>query len=353
MTSDPLKNLSLTAALPEELAAAFIAAGQPKFRGGQVFSWIHSHGVADPEAMTNLPKDLRGLLEEAGLKWRAETGQVLTSKDGTRKIEICLEDGAAVETVLIPDRDKLTQCVSSQVGCAVKCAFCRSGCLGLSRNLSAAEIIAQVHLARAHHYEGEKLRNVVFMGIGEPLHNTERVVRAVDLLCHPEGLDLSSRRVTVSTVGVVRGIERLAREKRGDVALAISLHAADDSTRKRLVPGAQDSLTDVMKVLKAYPLPPRRRFTIEYVLVDGVNDSKKHALDLVRLLSNIRCKVNLLPLNPHDKTPLMPPSEEKVAAFQKVLVDKGMSVFLRKRRGDDINAACGQLLSPISSNPPT
>jgi 23S rRNA (adenine2503-C2)-methyltransferase len=164
-------------------------------------------------------------------------------------------------------------------------------------------------------------------------------------MCHPEGLDLSTRRVTLSTVGIVRGIEKLAALREGSIALAVSLHAANDETRKKLVPGAKDSLQDIINALKNYPLPPRRRFTIEYVLVKGVNDSKKDALELTKLLSTIRCKVNLLPLNPHDKTDLLPPEESQVLAFQKTLTDKGLSVFLRRRRGADIGAACGQLLS--------
>jgi len=211
--------------------------------------------------------------------------------------------------------------------------------------LTAAEILAQVQLARSEHEPKEQLRNIVFMGVGEPLHNLEAVLRAVELLVHPEGLDLSERRVTISTVGTVRGIDRLASATGGRVALAVSLHAARSDVRSRLVPGVKDSLEDIVGALRRYPLPKRRRFTIEYVLVKDVNDAEQDARALVKLLSPLRVKVNLLPLNPHDRTDLQPPKEERVLAFQKILVEKGVSTFLRRRRGDDIDAACGQLLA--------
>jgi 23S rRNA (adenine2503-C2)-methyltransferase len=345
MTSYLFSDLDPISALPGELEDALKKAGHPKFRGKQIFSWIQNHSVADPLMMTNLPKDLQEILLNSGLEWPSRIGEVLLSEDGTRKLEVLLKNDHTVETVLIPDGDKLTQCVSSQVGCAVGCTFCRSGCFGLKRNLDAAEIISQVHLAKTHHKEGERLRNVVFMGIGEPLHNLRAVIRAADLMCHPDGLDLSTRRVTLSTVGIVRGIEKLAAETEGRIALAVSLHASDDQTRSKLIPGAPDSLKDIVQALKNYPLPPRRRFTIEYVLVKGLNDSKKDASELVKLLSRIRCKINLLPLNTHDKTDMLPPDEADIIAFKKTLTDKGLSVFLRKRRGADIGAACGQLLS--------
>lgn len=327
-----------------------ITMGEPRFRGDQLFSWIHARSVCDPEQMTNLPKAFRSKLAEVGLEWPATVSRVLRAKDGTRKLQIRLKDGYAVETVLIPDGEKLTQCVSTQVGCAVGCVFCRSGKNGLIRNLNTAEIISQIHLARSAHIEGEQLRNVVFMGIGEPLHNINEVTRALELLGHAKGLDLSSRRITVSTVGVVRGLDRLAKRVDGNLALAVSLHAADDATRARLVPKVHDSLDDIVAALKRFPLAKRRRITIEYVMVKGINDSPEHAARLVRLLSPLRVKVNLLPLNPHDKTELAPPDEATVLAFQQVLANKDVSVFLRKRRGEDIGAACGQLLS-TETNP--
>jgi 23S rRNA (adenine2503-C2)-methyltransferase len=332
------------AALPEELREAAVEMGEPAYRGDQLFKWLHARGVLDPREMTDLPTRLRERLSEEGPVCRDRVGRVLRSADGTRKLEIVLGDGSAIETVLIPEQGKLTQCISTQVGCAVGCVFCRSGKLGLMRNLSAAEILAQVHLARGELAPGEELRNVVLMGIGEPLHNLERVLRAVRLLTHEDGVGLSSRRVTVSTVGVPRGIRRLGQATDGGAALAISLHAADDATRRELVPGIRAGLSEIVDELRAYPLPRRRRFTIEYVLVAGINDSDAQARRLVKLLSPLRVKINLLPLNPHDLTDLGPPDDERVEAFQRILISKGLTAIVRRRRGDDIGAACGQLL---------
>lgn len=340
----PARSADLLAATPEELAGFAERAGFPAFRGRQLFGWLHRKGVLDPAAMTNLPVALRDHLASGGPLAPASAGIVLRSSDGTRKIEAVLADGARVETVLIPEGSRLTQCVSTQVGCAVRCAFCRSGAGGLVRNLTAAEIAAQIHLARPHHLPGESLRNVVLMGVGEPMHNLDAVLRALAVLGHPEGLDLSSRRVTVSTVGVPKGIDRLGDATRGSTALAISLHAADDDTRARLVPGVRAPLAEIVGALSRYPLPPRRRFTIEYVMLKGVNDADADARALVRLLSKLRVKVNLLPLNAHDRTGLEPPAAERVEAFQRTLLDKGVSAFVRRRRGADIGAACGQLL---------
>ncbi|HUU21965.1 MAG TPA: 23S rRNA (adenine(2503)-C(2))-methyltransferase RlmN [Phycisphaerae bacterium] len=332
------------AALPEELERLCVEWGFPAYRGRQILEWLHRKRVTDWDGMTSLPIALREHLAALGPALPVGAGQVLRSLDGTRKLQVVLADGQAVETVLIPEGTRLTQCISTQVGCAVRCAFCRSGCDGLTRNLTAAEIVGQVHLAAAEYLPGESLRNVVLMGVGEPLHNLERVLRVLAVLGHPQGLDLSTRRVTVSTVGVPAGIDRLGQATGGAAALAISLHAADDRTRARLVPGVKAPLAEIVAALERYPLPKRRRFTIEYVLVDGVNDRPEDARALVRLLSKLRVKVNLLPLNPHDRTDLRPPPEERVLAFQQVLTDKGLSAFLRRRRGADIGAACGQLV---------
>jgi 23S rRNA (adenine2503-C2)-methyltransferase len=294
--------------------------------------------------MSNLPHPLREAIGSLGTSFPAQVGESLESSDGTRKLEIKLADGRSVETVLIPEGNKLTQCISTQVGCAARCRFCRSGHAGLLRNLTAAEILAQVHLARPFHASGQILRNIVFMGIGEPLHNVEAVARVARILAHADGLDLSTRRITVSTVGIVKGIDRLGELLGGDIALAVSLHGASPETRALLVPGVKETPREIVEALERYPLPQRRRFTIEYVLIGGVNDTDRHARELVRLLSRIRVKINLLPLNPHDKTELLPPTDERVLAFQKVLIDKGLTAILRKRRGADIGAACGQLL---------
>lgn len=339
------KQNSIISSFPEELGELSVQAGFPSYRGTQLFNWIHKKGVMELERMGNLPAAFRSVIANYGDICAVKKGAVFTSSDGTRKIEVQLGDGNIVETVLIPEEGKLTQCVSSQVGCAVGCVFCRSGKYGLVRNLSAGEIISQIFIARSAYQKDEKLRNVVLMGVGEPLHNVDNVVRALGLLSHPDGLCLSSRRVTLSTVGIIRGIERLAKATGGKTALAVSLHAADDQIRSMLVPGVSSSIDEIIQALKAYPLPARRRFTIEYVLLKGINDRDSDARKLAKILAPIKVKVNLLPLNPHDLTEYEAPSPQRVQAFQNILVNKGISVFMRKKRGDDINAACGQLLA--------
>jgi len=333
-------------ALPEELEIMAERIGEPRYRGRQLFSWLHRAGAVDPGAMTDLPLGVRDRLER---EWpdlgAVRVGQVLRAADGTRKIEVALRDGAAVETVLIPEGAKLTQCVSTQVGCAVGCAFCASGANGLSRNLTAAEIVGQIGAARAERLPGERLSNVVLMGVGEPLHNLGAVSRALSVMGHPDGLGLSARRITVSTVGVPRGIDRLGEATGGRTALAVSLHASDEAARARLVPGAGATPSEIVAALERYPLPRRRRFTIECVLVRGVNDGDRDALGLHRLLARLPVKVNLLPLNPLALTDLEPPDEGRVLAFREVLASKGTSAFVRRRRGADIGAACGQLVS--------
>jgi 23S rRNA (adenine2503-C2)-methyltransferase len=341
----PATELELLAALPEELAALAVEGGFPAFRGRQLFGWLHKRGATEPGTMANLPRAFRDAVAARGQLAPVAAGIALRSADGTRKIEILLRDGARVETVLIPEGPRLTQCVSTQVGCAVRCAFCRSGHAGFRRNLTAAEIVGQIHAARAFRAPGETLRNVVFMGVGEPLHNLEAVLRALAVLEHADGLDLSSRRVTVSTVGIPRGIARLGEATRGEAALAVSLHAADDATRAALVPGVRASLAEIVAAIAAYPLPKRRRCTIEYVMLRGVNDRDADARQLVRLLAKLRIKINLLPLNKHDLTDFESPEEGRVAAFQQLLQAKGLSAFVRRRRGADIEAACGQLLA--------
>jgi len=306
--------------------------------------------------------------------------RVHRSSDGTRKIAARLRDGALIETVLLPsvsgagsaadlDADaaaadddgeadeasgkdpgeakkiRVTQCISTQVGCAMGCVFCASGVAGLKRHLGPEEIVAQVLLGRSLLDEGEALRNVVFMGMGEPLHNYDATARALRLLLHPEGIALSKRRVTVSTSGLVPEIQRLGKDFGGHVALAVSLHAADDATRSALMPiNRRYPLAELMAALRAYPLPPRRRITIEYTLVAGKNDDVAEARKLARLLRGLPVKINLIPMNPIEASTLGPPGGDAVGAFQRVLTDAGYSCFVRRRRGDDVSAACGQLV---------
>jgi 23S rRNA (adenine2503-C2)-methyltransferase len=366
------------ARLPEEWSQAMAARGERAYAAKQIFEWIHRRGVVDAAAMTNLPARLRESLAGDGLTpGGCVPERIHRSTDGTRKIAVRLRDGALIETVLLPSvsgpgsaaeidadaasaddddpdedapapgapRIRVTQCISTQVGCAMGCIFCASGVAGLKRHLAAEEIVAQVLLGRSLLDEGEALRSVVFMGMGEPLHNYDATARALRLLSHAEGIGLSTRRVTVSTSGLVPEIERLGRDFGGQVALAISLHAADDATRSALMPiNRRYPLAELMRALKAYPLPKRRRITVEYTLVAGKNDDPAEARKLARLLRSVPVKINLIPMNPIEASALGPPAGDRVLAFQRVLTDAGYSCFVRRRRGDDVSAACGQLV---------
>jgi 23S rRNA (adenine2503-C2)-methyltransferase len=353
--------------------------GERAYCGKQVFTWIHRRGVVDPAEMTNLSARLRDKLAAEGLApGVAVAERVHRSADGTRKIAVRLHDGALIETVLLPSvsgpgsvaeadadaaagdeeedddedapvptapRRRVTQCISTQVGCAMGCVFCASGVAGLKRHLGPEEIVAQVLLGRALLDEGEALRNVVYMGMGEPLHNYDATRRSLQLLTHAEGIGLSRRRVTVSTSGLVPEIARLGADFGGHIALAISLHAADDATRSALMPvNRKYPLAELMAALRAYPLPKRRRITVEYTLVAGRNDTTSEAKRLSSLLRGLPVKINLIPMNPIDASELGPPDHGRVLAFQQVLTDAGYSCFVRRRRGDDVSAACGQLV---------
>jgi 23S rRNA (adenine2503-C2)-methyltransferase len=371
---------------PEEWADAVKPLGGRPFHGKQVFRWIQARGVTDARKMSDLPAGMREKLVELGLDRVLEVAAERRAADDTRKLLVRMHDGATVETVLIPgvsgkpgalpspldaegDADaaaapeddeeepeerggggggsdvvRVTQCISTQVGCAMGCVFCASGVAGLKRHMGADEIVAQVIAGRARLDAGEQLRNVVLMGMGEPLHNYDSTVRALRLLTHPDGIGLSSRRITVSTSGLVPEIARLGEDFGGNIGLAISLHAADDETRSRLMPiNRKYPLPVLMEALRAYPLPRRRRITIEYTLVAGKNDDPGEARKLAKLLRGIPVKVNLIPMNPIEASSLGPPDMTGVLAFQKVLVDAGYSCFIRRRRGDDVSAACGQL----------
>ncbi len=371
------------ARLPDEWRAAVAVMGERAYASKQIFDWIQRRGVVDAAAMTNLSARLRASLAASGLTpGLCVPEQVHRSADGTRKIAVRLRDGALVETVLLPgvsgaaapaaeidadaavadedadDEDepignaggngpriRVTQCISTQVGCAMGCVFCASGVAGLKRHLAPEEIVGQVLLGRSLLDDGEDLRNVVYMGMGEPLHNYDATARSLRLLLHPDGIGLSTRRVTVSTSGLVPEIGRLGRDFGGQVALAVSLHAADDATRSALMPiNRRYPLAELMPALRAYPMPKRRRITIEYTLVSGQNDDVAEAKKLTWLLRGLPVKINLIPMNPIAASALGPPAVERVGAFQRVLIDAGYSCFVRRRRGDDVAAACGQLV---------
>ncbi len=358
---------------PEEWAAVLESWGEPRYRGLQVFRWIHQRGVDDPEAMTDLPRSLRAKLAAEGpLTPALAVASAHDSEDGTKKLLLRMHDDRTVESVLIPmksaraegtfapedpDADEpeaeadraswVTQCISSQVGCAMGCVFCASGVAGLKRHMTAAEIVSQVILGRralAANDAAARVLNVVFMGMGEPLANYAAVARALVLLTHPEGIGLSRRRVTVSTSGLVPQIDRLGADFGGQVQLAVSLLAVTDEKRSSIMPiNEKYPLAELLLAMKRYPLPKRRRITIEYTLIRGVNTDAEDAERLAALLKGIPSKVNLIPMNAIDENPLEAPGWDAIDSFQDVLRARGVPAFVRRRKGDDIAAACGQL----------
>ncbi len=317
--------------------------GEASFRSTQVLQWMHQFGVNDFELMTNLSKSLREKLKAQAV---VQTPEILTeqlSKDGTCKWLLKLADGNAIETVFIPEDDRGTLCVSSQVGCVLNCDFCSTGKQGFNRNLTVAEIIGQVWLASRQH----KVTNVVMMGMGEPLLNFENVVKAMDIMMDDFAYGLSKRRVTLSTSGVVPMMTELA--KQSSVSLAVSLHAPTDELRNVLVPvNKKYPLRELMKVCKTYfENEPRRRITFEYVMLDGVNDSPLHAKQLVELLRDIPAKINLIPFNPFPGTIYRCSSKNAMHRFWEILQNEGFTTTTRKTRGDDIDGACGQLVGQV------
>jgi 23S rRNA (adenine2503-C2)-methyltransferase len=351
------------ARLPEEWRPYLAEKGEPGFRADQIFRWIHAQGVFDAERMTNLSRTLRAELAQLDLGCPLDEVSARRSTDGTRKLLLRLRDGLAIECVLIPqgkleedlddDEDDasadagdkpLTVCVSTQVGCAMGCVFCASGQAGLKRGLGAHEIISQVLVARRHLDPGERIKNLVFMGMGEPLHHYAETARTIQLLTHPLGLNMSPRRITVSSVGLISGIRRLGEEFGGKLGLAISLHASDTATRSQIIPmNEHQPMAELMEALRAYPLPKRRRITIEYTLIHGVNDRVEHARRLAEVLRGLPTKVNLIPMNPIAASSLHAPRPEAVEAFRRELGRLRVSCSVRQTRGDDVDAACGQL----------
>jgi len=329
---------------PAELEDALVALGSERFHARQVFGWIHRRGVIDPEQMTDLPRELRARLAEAFTVSAPRVAGDETSEDGTRKLVLELADAKRIEAVYIPDTPAQTFCISTQVGCAMGCGFCLTGKMGLARNLTAGEICAQVRvLAAATGLLGGTF-NLVFMGMGEPLHNYDETMRAFRILTDPQGLALPPRRITLSTVGIVPAIERLAGEPRIP-NLAVSLHAPTDELRTKLVPpNRKYPIADVLAACRRFPLKKRGRITFEYVLLAGVNDAPADARRLATLLKGMQAKVNLIPLNPAPGIPYERPSDEAVDRFAKTLAERHVTVSVRKSRGRDIRAACGQLI---------
>jgi 23S rRNA (adenine2503-C2)-methyltransferase len=343
-----VEKLDLRAMTLADAEAFAIAQGWSRFRGEQVWRWVHEKGARDFDEMTNLPRDVRAELAERAQIGSLTIAEIQTSHDGTRKLRLVTRDGQSIESVIIPeiDGDKITQCISSQVGCAVDCQFCATAKMGLLRNLDAGEIVDQVYLARrllAEVEPGRRLTNLVYMGMGEPLHNYDNMIKSLRILTHDKGAGLSQRRITVSTSGLVPKLEKLGLE---DVRpnLAVSLNAPNDEIRDAIMPiNRKWNIGKLLDALRAYPLEQRRRITFEYVLLAGVNDSLRHAAQLSRLLRGLKCKVNIIPYNPHPEAPYRRPTPAAVDAFQDECKRLGMSTYLRRPRGDDIDAACGQL----------
>ena len=330
----------------------FESIGEKKFRATQVLKWIHQMGVTDFQQMNNLSKDLRNRLSETSCIQNLHVAKDLISKDGTRKWLLQLHDGNNIEAVFIPEDDRGTLCVSSQVGCALDCSFCSTGRQGFNRNLTAAEIISQVWIASQLLDEekkpGRKITNVVMMGMGEPLLNFENTIIAVRIMMDDFAYGLSKRRVTVSTAGVVPAMDRLGDTL--DMRLAVSLHATNDELRDELVPvNKKYPLKELMAACRRFidKQNTRSRITFEYVMLDGINDKPEHARELIRLLKGIPTLMNLIPFNPFEGSGYSTSSKKAITRFREILHASGMTTVVRKTRGDDIDAACGQLAGRI------
>jgi len=316
--------------------------GLPAYRARQIRQWLFKKLVPSFHEMRNLPKALCEALSLRAPVDRLTRVRTQISRDGTEKVLFRLADGHHIESVLIPERNHETLCISSQAGCAMGCRFCVTGKGGLRRNLGAGEIVDQVIQVRRSMREPERLRNIVFMGMGEPLANYTEVLRALHNLIADDGLNFSHRKVTLSTSGLVPMIQRLGRET--SVNLAVSLNAADDETRSALMPvNRRHPLNELLEACREFPLPNRRMITFEYILIRDVNDQERDALNLAALLRPIRAKINLIPLNPHPALDLAPSSPERIQAFQDLLVRHHYTAIIRKSKGQDISAACGQL----------
>ncbi len=355
MTHADVNKVNLLGLSKAGLTEYFTALGEKSWRAAQVLQWIHHQGVKDPALMTNLSKPLREKLQQHTEICAPEVMFEGESPDGTRKWVLRLADGNAIETVFIPEKTRGTLCVSSQAGCTLNCDFCSTGKQGFNRNLTAAEIIGQVWIAarslsKENGLHDHAITNVVMMGMGEPLLNFDNVVAAMDIMLDDHAYGLSKRRVTLSTAGVVPALYAL--RKVSDVALAVSLHAPNDTLRNELVPlNRKYPLKELMQACRDhFKDEPRRYVTMEYVMLAGVNDTATHARELIRLLTEgegVRAKVNLIPFNPFPGTTYTRSTPEAIAAFQQILMNAGINTIVRKTRGEKIDAACGQLVGQV------
>ncbi len=327
----------------ESLRERFSERGIERFRADQVAAWLYRRGVDDPAAMTDLSQELRARLAREWSSRALELEETAHSRDGTIKAVLRAADGARVESVLIPEEGRTTLCVSTQVGCPMACSFCATGALGFTRNLSAAEIVDQLCRMKTLLPAARRVTNVVFMGMGEPLLNPAALHAAIRILIHPKAFALAPRRITVSTVGVVPQLEPLLAL--APIHLALSLHATTDAVREQLVPlNRRFPLAALLAALRQSAQVSRRRpVFFEYTLIEGVNDSLDDARRLPRLLAGLPAKLNLIPMNPHPDSEYRAPSEEQMDRFLREVAQAGLRVTLRRSRGPDIDAACGQL----------
>lgn len=353
MTQTPEK-INLLGLSKNKMEEFFESIGEKKFRATQVIKWIHQSGVSSFDEMSNVSKVLRTKLNEIAEIRPPEIVHQEISKDGTRKWVLRVDGGSSMEAVLIPDGDRRTLCVSSQVGCSLDCSFCSTGKQGFNRNLTAAEIIGQLRVAILSYgpvdttEDLRRVTNVVMMGMGEPLMNFEPVVDAMSLMMEDNAYGLSKRRVTLSTAGLVPGIDRLAEV--ADVSLAVSLHAPNDSLRSELVPlNKRYPIAEVLAAAKRYlaSCNDKRVVTIEYTLMDGVNDQPEHARELVQVLKSLPCKLNLIPFNPFPNSGYRRPHREAIDRFKEITTYSGLITTVRSTRGEDISAACGQLVGQV------
>ena len=341
IVTSPLANL--VALNFEDMSSLVARLGWPFYRTTQILRWIYQHGVHDVDQMSNLSLVHRKALRNLADVGRLQSPHILNSVDGTQKFLFSLEDGLTIESVLIPEGRRLTQCVSTQVGCTLDCGFCLTGQMGLTRNLKAHEIVDQVLTARDVLEPDGRITSLVFMGMGEPLANVDEVSDAVIRLTNADwGMGFPKKRLTISTAGFSQRLHAIADL---GVNVAISLNASTSDQRDRLMPmmNRLHPLPELLAACRAYPLPPHRRLTFEYVLLRGENDSAQDAERIGRLLQGIRCKINLLPFNAFPNSPFRRPTETAVTAFQAILRRKGYDVFVRKSRGADVLGACGQL----------
>lgn len=333
---------------PHELHDHIVNSGEKHYRAKQIAEWLYQKGAKSFDDMTNLSKDLRSRLKQEFPAFDSvEMVDEKISVDGTRKYLFELEDGNRIESVLIPDKMRNTLCISSQVGCALGCKFCLTATLGKIRNLRTSEIIDQ--FMKVSSESGQKITNIVFMGMGEPLDNIDNLVSAIEILTDENFVGMSKRRITVSTSGLVPRIEELA--ERLTVNLSVSLNAPNDKVRDEIMPvNRRFPISRLLESVKNFPLPKRKHLTFEYVLLSGVNDSSEHAHELGRMLCKFRCKVNLIPFNEAYPLSYETPSEQDVFRFQKIVDSYGINTKIRKNRGRDILGACGQLAADYSQN---